>query len=131
MIFDPSKTPSEKESFDNWFQTQTDWSDDVDYDSPNDLNINLSSCFRELIKKFPPMNGELAVPDEEMDDYTTDYSLSKDFIYACFAWSVEDEAYSLAKELAVKYSLGVYDCDYKFGIEVPRESKKSWQFWKN
>jgi hypothetical protein len=129
MIFDPERVPTKKNEFDNWFQSQMNWKSDYDYNNPSNLNAKLNLFFKDFISKFPPMNGPLAVDDENIDDYTTDYSLSSDFIYASFAWSVEIEAYNLAKELSKKFGLGIYDCDYKYGIELSENKKPFWKFW--
>lgn len=39
----------------------------------------------------------------------TDYSLGSSVIYAAFAYSVADEAYTAMRELAIKHKVGFFD----------------------
>ncbi|MDR2926328.1 MAG: lactate utilization protein [Azoarcus sp.] len=97
-----------------WYEKQTEWAEDHEYDDPTVSSNNLRNWFMEIIKKFPQMNGRYALSDEEIDNmendsYITDYSIGKDMIYAAFAWSLVDEAHETVKRLAKEYNVGFFD----------------------
>lgn len=106
-VFNPEAAPADRENFLTWYEEQTEWEDDRDYDSPDGADEKIRSWFLDMIKKFPAMNGPYADDDSD-DSLTTDYSIGKDFAYAGFAWSQAEEAFSTAIELAEKHGLGFF-----------------------
>jgi hypothetical protein len=114
MFFEKTVPPKNRKDFMKWYEKQTEWAEDHEYDDPTVSSNNLRNWFMEIIKKFPQMNGRYALSDEEIDNmendsYITDYSIGKDMIYAAFAWSLVDEAHETVKRLAKEYNVGFFD----------------------
>ncbi len=121
MVFEVSKTPKTQEEFLEWYDNQTEWEEDHDYEDPEITSSALREWFMEMIQTFPQMNGPFAPEDDEIKDesYLTDYSIGKDMIYAGFAWSLADEAYDLVRELSEKYKVGFFDVSGNGDIIYP------------
>lgn len=121
MVFEFSKAPKTQAEFLQWYEMQTEWEEDHDYENPEVTSPALRAWFMEMIKTFPQMNGPFALEDDEIEDdsYLTDYSIGKDVIYAGFAWSLADEAYDLVRELSEKYKVGFFDVSGNGDIFYP------------
>jgi hypothetical protein len=114
MVFERTGAPKNRQDFMKWYEAQTEWNEDHGYDDPVVTSNDLKNWFKEIIKKFPPMNGPSAPSDEEMnemenDSYVTDYSIGKDVIYAAFSWSLQKEAFETVKKLAEENNVGFFD----------------------
>lgn len=117
MVFENTKAPAEKNEFMEWYDKQTEWSEDHDYQNIKVSSLSLQSWFMEMIKKFPPMDGEYApnldpldeAEAEELELHSVDYSIGHDIIYAAFSWSVAEEAYEQMLSLAKKHDVGFFD----------------------
>ncbi len=115
MVFEKTKAPGTKKEFMAWFEKQTEWNEEHDYQSINVSSPALQNWFMEMKDTFPPMNGDFAPDvdlldkDENLERHVTDYSIGREVIYAAFAWSVADEAYDLMRKLAQKYEVGFFD----------------------
>ena len=108
MVYDPRIAFVGKADFIDWYDKQTKWSEDHGYNNSDIPTPELGKWFRDMIVKFPPMNGPLA--DKNRDDsYVTDYCLGKSLIYVAFAWSVSQEAHAYMQDLAAKHRLGFFD----------------------
>jgi hypothetical protein len=107
MVFDPNIRFVGEADFMKWYKAQTEWSEDHGYNDPEIPTKALQNWFREMIKKFPPMNGPLANADDD-SSYVTDYCLGKGLIYVAFAWSVAEEAHVHFQELAKKVWIGIF-----------------------
>ena len=101
MVFEKIKAPKTRKEFLAWYETQTEWGEDHDYQTISVSFPALQNWFLEMKDTFPPMNGEYA-PDfellsenEDLDSHVTDYSIGKEVIYAAFSWSVAEEAYEV------------------------------------
>jgi hypothetical protein len=117
MVFEPTVAPRERSDFLRWYEQQTQWSEGHGY---NDLTVTSSSLrawFMEMIGAFPPMNGPLASDDVD-NPKVTDYSIGKDVIYACFAWSQVDPAFASMASLAKKHNVGFFDVSADQGAIV-------------
>ncbi|WP_304157771.1 DUF5713 family protein [Fusobacterium ulcerans] len=121
MVFEFSKAPKTQAEFLQWYEMQTEWEEDHDYENPEVTSPALRAWFMEMIKTFPQMNGPFALEDDEIEDdsYLTDYSIGKDVIYVGFAWSLADEAYDLVRELSEKYKVGFFDVSGNGDIFYP------------
>lgn len=119
MVFEKTKAPAAKKEFLEWFQEQTEWSEDHDYQTISVSSPALQSWFMEMKETFPPMNGEFApdpdLPDEELDGRLVDYCIGHDVIYAAFAWSAAEEAYETVRRLAQKHEVGFFDVSEEDG----------------
>lgn len=112
MVFNIAAAPKTGSEFNDWFEHQTEWSEDHSYDDPKVTTKELRDWFMEMIINFPALNGPHKLPDTDPridEDSITDYSVGSDVIYAAFAWSVADEVYSHALELAAKHNVGILD----------------------
>lgn len=117
MVFEKTKAPATKKEFMAWYEKQTEWGEDHDYQTISVSSPALQNWFMEMKEKFPPMNGEYA-PNldpldedeaEDLEQHTVDYCIGHDVIYAAFSWSVADEAYELMRSLAQKHKVGFFD----------------------
>ena len=115
MVFEKAKAPAAKKEFMAWYEKQTEWSENHDYQTMGVSSPALQNWFMEMKEKFPPMNGEYAPNDDALDDdenlelHMVDYSIGYNVIYAAFSWSVADEAYELMRSLAQKHKVGFFD----------------------
>ncbi len=115
MVFEKTKAPKTRKEFLAWFEKQTEWGEDHDYQTISVSSPALQNWFMEMKETFPPMNGEYAPDaelldeDEDLERHTVDYCIGKDVIYAAFAWSTAQEAYDLTQKLAKKHDVGFFD----------------------
>ncbi|MEK3983211.1 hypothetical protein MHB77_07430 [Paenibacillus sp. FSL K6-3166] len=113
MAFETSKAPQERAAFMKWYEQQVQWSEDHAYSDPSVLSEALQRFYSELSEQFPNMNVEdeifEAMEEAGTDNRLTDYSLGTSVIYAAFAYSVADEAYTSMRELAIKHKVGFFD----------------------
>ena len=115
MVFERTKAPTTKKEFMAWYEKQTEWEEEHDYQTISVSSPALQNWFMEMKEKFPPMNGEYAPNDDALDEdenlelHMVDYSIGYNVIYAAFSWSVADEAYELMRRLAQKHKVGFYD----------------------
>lgn len=123
MVFEKTKAPATKKEFMEWYEKQTEWGEDHDYQTISVSSPALQNWFMEMKEKFPPMNGEYA-PNldpldedeaEDLEQHMVDYSIGHDVIYAAFSWSVADEAYELMRSLAQKHQVGFFDVSADVG----------------
>ena len=76
--------PKRKKEFLEWYNEQTQWSEDHRYDDPANTAEELQNWFMEMREAFPAMNGPYASDDVD-NPKTTDYSIGRDVIYAAFS----------------------------------------------
>lgn len=121
MVFEKIKAPKTRKEFLEWYEKQTEWGEDHDYQTIGVSSPALQNWFMEMKEKFPPMNGEYAPDfelleeDENLESHMVDYSIGHDVIYAAFSWSVVDEAYELMRSLAKKHGVGFFDVSAEDG----------------
>ena len=110
MVFEPEAAPKEHQAFMRWYFGFTKWNEGHSY---NDLSVTsqrLRSWLVEMQQTYPDMNSlEAADLLPEDDGSLSDYSIGKQAIYACFAWSKAEKAYSDVFELAAKHGVGFFD----------------------
>ncbi|GED70045.1 hypothetical protein BRE01_37470 [Brevibacillus reuszeri] len=113
MAFEPSKAPKERKAFMDWYEQQVQWSEDHEYQHSSVCSEALQRFYSELSEHFPNMNVDdeifEAMEEAGTDNRLTDYSLGSAVIYAAFAYSVAEEAYSTMRELALKHKVGFFD----------------------
>ena len=113
MAFETSKAPQERAAFMKWYEQQVQWSEDHAYNDPSVLSEALQRFYSELSEQFPNLNVEdeifEAMEEAGTDNRLTDYSLGTSVIYAAFAYSLADEAYTAMRELAIKHKVGFFD----------------------
>lgn len=129
MVFDPNKAPKVRKDFYTWFDKQTLWAEDHDYQHSHVASPALQNWLSEMKQTFPPMNGDDApdddalANDENLEAHLTDYAIGHDMIYACFAWSVAEEAYELTLNLAKKHGVGFFDISNDDGVILLPDGK--------
>ena len=84
MVFNKAAAPKTRAEFMQWYEVQTEWTEEHSYDDPTNTSAELRNWFMEVIQTFPAMNGPLASEDED-NIYVTDYSIGKDIIYVSIA----------------------------------------------
>ena len=115
MVFEKTKAPQTRPEFLKWFREEVECGEEPSSRSIAAVSPALRNWFMEMKETFPPMNGLYAPSDEQinaderLESYMTDYSLSGDAIYACFAWSLAEEACELVCTLARKHDVGFFD----------------------
>ncbi|QUL55311.1 hypothetical protein KDC22_01635 [Paenibacillus tritici] len=113
IIFEPSSAPRDKKEFMAWFEQQVQWSEDHEYNNPLVCSEPLQRMYSKLSEHFPNMNVDEevfeAMEEAGTDNRLTDYSLGTDVIYAAFAYSVAEEAYTTMRSLAVEYKVGFFN----------------------
>lgn len=125
MVFEPGAVPATHPDFLDWYTRQTKWGEDHGYNDPKLASEHLRAWFEEIIRFFPPMDGQQVVsevPEEEAS--SSDYAIGSDFIYASFAYSKAEAAYMTVARLAEKYNLGLFNAS-STGEEVwvPEEGR--------
>ncbi|OMD41813.1 hypothetical protein [Paenibacillus odorifer] len=127
MAFETSKAPQERAGFMDWYEQQVKWSEDHAYNDPSVLSDALQRFYSELSEQFPNMNVEdeifEAMEEAGTDNRLTDYSLGSSVIYAAFAYSVAEEAYTAMRELAIKHKVGFFDVSSNEGEIIFLEAK--------
>lgn len=129
MVFEKAKAPNNKIEFMKWYEEQVQWNEEHNYDSIEVTSNNLKNWFLDMIKTFPPMNGEFAPDDdaiesdEELENHLADYCIGKNVIYIAFAWSVAEEAYDTMLKLALKHNVGFVDVSGNGDIILSENSK--------
>lgn len=108
MVFDLDNAPRDHALFMQWYDQQTEWTEDHGYEDPAVSAPALQSWYQEMIHKFPPQNGPYASEDVD-NPRITDYCVGREVIYAAFAWSCAEEAYPVMKLLARKHNVGFFD----------------------
>lgn len=113
MAFEPSKAPKERKAFMDWYEQQVQWSEDHGYHNLSVCSVALQRFYSELAEHFPNMNVDdeifEAMEEAGTDNRLTDYSLGSSIIYAAFAYSVAEEAYTTMRDLALKHKVGFFD----------------------
>jgi hypothetical protein len=108
MVFKPNSAPRTRLEFMAWFDNQAKWAEGHSYNDPAVTCDELRNWFMEMIKTFPALNGPYAVGDPD-NEFSTDYSIGKEVIYAAFPWSAAEKAYPIMKKLAEEHRVGFYD----------------------
>ncbi|MFT3806553.1 hypothetical protein [Arenimonas sp.] len=137
MVFNAAAAPRAPAEFFAWYELQTDWRDEGRYDDPAICEKALRAWFTDMIVEFPAANGADASAADS--PRLSDYSLSKEVIYAAFAWSQADAAFAQASALAGKHGLGLFNpsslegrVSFPDGLAFdanPPAAKPWWKFW--
>lgn len=112
MVLDKRKRFSKKGEFLKWYDTVTEWSDDVDYSDYRHTTPSLQKWFLAMKDIVPPLNGEFATLDEnsrKSEFQESDYCIAKEAIYVAFAWSDAEKIHPLVAELAKKNDVAFFD----------------------
>lgn len=113
MVFEPTKAPRDRKAFMDWYQRQVEWSEDHEYNNPAVCSQSLQRFYSKLSEHFPSMNVDdetfEAMEEAGTDNRLTDYSLGSAVIYAAFAYSVAEEAYTTMRSLAIENKVGFFD----------------------
>lgn len=125
MVFDQSEAPRRRDEFMEWFNSITEWGEERDYDSPDNMSGNLPVFYDVLRHTFPPMNGPNAPDIEAVEDesYLTDYCCASNAIYLGFAWSVAVFARESVIAAAQNADVGFFDVSSDGGVILYSEQE--------
>lgn len=114
MLFLPKAAPQREADFFDWFDEQTEWEEDHDYQSDSVSAPALRACFGELSAQFPVLGKK------RQSDLEAEYSFGSVIILAAFSFKQQQAALDLAKRLAGKHQLGLFEASSDDGwIWVP------------
>lgn len=68
MVFEKTKAPVTRNEFIAWYEKQTEWSEDHDYQNISVSSPSLKNWFMEMINNFPPMNGDYSPNLDPLDE---------------------------------------------------------------
>ncbi|MBC3539246.1 hypothetical protein ACFSC6_07805 [Rufibacter sediminis] len=139
MVFQMNAAPLRKKEFMEWYENQTEWTEDHSYDDPKNTSDELRNWYVEMQESFPDLNGPNA-SDPTENPNETDYGIGRNVVYAAFSWSQAGIAYQKTTELAAKHKVGFFDASGSSDIWIPdgngelkilKESEKKpwWKFW--
>lgn len=121
MVFEREHAPISREAFLEWYSEQMDSEEDHAYAGPAIATRPLQAWYFEMIKAFPAING--AVSQNGNVSMSGDYSIGRSTIYASFAWSMADQAYETAFQLAAKHGVGFFNVSSDQGeVWLPDEN---------
>ncbi|MFS2028333.1 hypothetical protein ACL58G_19200 [Massilia sp. GER05] len=105
MVFAPDAAPAKRPAFLDWYEQQTEWTEDHGYDDPRVATPALQAFYAALAAEFPP-----APAGAEDPETGTDYTVGKTVIYMSFLdWDRIDAAWEAVHRLAAKHELGFFD----------------------
>lgn len=119
VVFDPKPELRDLAAFAVWYDYRIAWTGGVDYNEPSNAAPALQGWFREIIEIFPPLNGRLRPANFANSEWTADYSIAADIIFAAFPSEKAGSAHELTRRLAVKYRLGFFDASGDGGVWFP------------
>ena len=112
MVLDKRKRFSNKRDFLSWYDTITEWTDDIDYNDYRHATPSLQNWFMAIKDIVPPLNGEFAPADGDLGNgeyQEADYAIATEAIYVAFAWSDAQKVYNLAERLAKQFDVALFD----------------------
>jgi hypothetical protein len=105
MVFAPDAAPFKRPAFLDWYEAQTAWTEDHDYDAPAVAAPALQAFYADLAADFPPVPANVDEPESG-----TDYTIGRALIYMSFLdWDRIDAAWEAVYRLAAKHELGFFD----------------------
>ena len=108
LVFDADVAPIDRGAFIAWYDDLTEWKEPHRYNDPAVTAPKLRAWYDAISAGYPNMNGD--VSDYGYDNpRLTDYSIGQHAIYAAFAWSVAEDAYQTARQLAEQHGVGFFD----------------------
>ncbi|MBK9455783.1 MAG: hypothetical protein IPO24_09440 [Bacteroidetes bacterium] len=57
MVFNKAAAPKTRAEFMQWYEVQTEWTEEHSYDDPTNTSGELSNGFMEVRQNVPAMNG--------------------------------------------------------------------------
>jgi hypothetical protein len=108
MVFDLGAAPPGREAFLDWYDGQTQWTEDHAYDDPAVATPALRAFYLDMLAAFP-VGAERPGGDDDDELSGTDYTVGKSLIYMSFAWDQVDQAHEAVFRLAARHGLGFFD----------------------
>jgi hypothetical protein len=116
MAFNPKAAPRSRAEFMKWYHEQAEWKEPHSYDDPENTRPPVRAWLLAFLGEFPAMNGPCAADEAMIDDpHVTDYSMAKDVVYCCFAWSLAEEAYQKMKQSTATHGVGFFNVSAEHG----------------
>jgi hypothetical protein len=120
LVFAPDRAPTSANEFLQWWEEQSEWSEDHEYADPGVSTPHLRAWFMEMIRVFPAMNGPFSIEELPEDEASvSDYCVGTSVIYTGFAWSKAEAAYQSVFDLAAKHQLGFFDASGDGDVWLP------------
>ncbi len=110
MVFEPEAAPKEHQASMRWYAGFTKWNEGHSYKDPSVTSRRLRLWLSDIQRSYPDMDSMEAadlIPND--DGSLSSYSIGKQAIYVCFAWSKAEEAYTRVMELAGRHEVGFFD----------------------
>ena len=110
-VFEPRDELRYRKAFDEWYDRTTDWEKNFNYYNPENVTGPLRLWLTEFTKAFPPLNGPMAPPIEQLTAgiRTADHNVARDLIYIAFSWSDAELAYRTCFDLAKRFRVAFLD----------------------
>lgn len=111
MVFAPDDAPAKRAAFLDWYDAQTEWDEDHDYDDPALAAPALQAFYADLAAEFPPLADDAgAGAGDDEPQSGTDYTIGRTLIYISFYdWDRIDAAHEAVSRLAARHALGFFD----------------------
>ena len=97
LFFELDKVPHTTRGFLDWVSEVTEWGGDYDFNDPETTSPRLRGFLLDLVKEYPPMNGDYGPSMEERkakgieNRQESDYSIAPDCLYADFEFDAIDD----------------------------------------
>lgn len=113
-VFSKQVMPGTSNEFFDSYKEIFGGEEERDYDSLKGTDPVLAKWFKEMIERFPALNGEYAdwdeeEIDEEKEKYLVDYCIGSEYISFSSPWTIAEELQQIALELAKKHDIGYHD----------------------
>ena len=150
LVFDPGRAPDDDKEMRAWYDALVKWDHPDSNVTLAQTTPALRNFYKLLAQDFPPMtpnqdgagkpasitdrlihlfSGKKTIDPRFADDFDearlTDYSIAKDAIYLCFAWSVSDDAIRTALDAAAEARVGFWNISEKNShpLRLPQQIK--------
>ena len=150
LVFDPGRVPDEDNEMHAWYDALVKWDRPDSNVKLAQTTPALRNFYKLLAQDFPPMtpnqddasktasitdrlmylfSGKKIIDPRFADDFDeaflTEYSIAKDAIYLCFAWSASEDAIRTALDAAAKARVGFWNISEKnsYPLRLPQQIK--------
>ena len=120
LVIDPSTVPTTTHvDFMNWYNEAMQWNQPRDYSSPAGSTPAIDDCYGQLAARFPDINSDVDLDDEDLEEPVTEYTIGEDFLYIAFDWGDAQEGHDCVTTMAAQLGLAVVDVSETTTITFP------------
>jgi hypothetical protein len=125
-VLEPRPELRDRSTFMLWYESRTTWRGGLDYSNASNAIPALRTWYQEMIAMFPPLGDPVHPSNVNNDlDWTTEYAIGTDIIYAAFRWNKAGVAYETTRRLAAKHAVGFFNASGDRGeVWFPSENGK-------